>query len=210
MPKLKTHKIKLLGVDIDLPITVRPKTGLFTVRLPSDIRNRLAQIQEEFSTLDECIKTVNQYVQEVNQMETKVEWILAYQIWTELKKNHCDPQGKLQIIYTPLKKTTKGKEVIYNYLSYDYFDNRQSECPIPRWHPLGNTLSSASHNYSGMAHPDSSKSKILPLTVENLTFFQNLCDELGKLNERLEEFLKDPVELETKIIESKGMKLLSE
>lgn len=209
MARLKAHKIKLLGVDLELPINVNSK-GHFKVNLPDEIWERIKNVSEQFTTFDECIETINKYVKEVNEMETKIDWILVYQINSKIKKNSYDSVCKMEIIYTPLKRTIRGKEVVYNYVSYDTFQTHlDNDCPIPNFHALGNKMGDF-HHQEDMAHPESKRSKILPLTIANITFFQDLCEEIRKLNDKIEAFLKDPEILEIKILEARGVKFLSE
>lgn len=193
MARIKKYTIILLGEKYDLPINVSSK-GRFSTIYPSSILKRhTSKYKNDFQNLSELYSEIHRLVDEINNQETIIEYLLVYRIQTRFNQKSSEPMASLSIIYTLYKKTSIGSDVKYNYIDFDTFGSSEDKSlPIPNHYVLGNTWSYHSPNINGeSANPK--KDNILPLTPENLLFFQEICLKLNDLNKMLKEYLEPSV-----------------
>jgi hypothetical protein len=221
MPTIKRIKRTVLGEETTFSLKVS-SSGRFSTSWPDIMRDRLERLESEYESMDALVKSIDEAVDGVNKQATAVEWILVYRFTPQCSPDsYANGVAKFALLYTMYKKTTTGKEVTYNFISYDVFGGRvrparwSGEAPVRHEEDAGipvegyYVLSNKWEGYYGgredVASPE--KDTVLPLTEENLAFFIAMREKIRLLNDRMTEFLNpDTI---AKRIESMGPRLIS-
>jgi len=207
MANIKTIKRSVLGEEVSFAIKV-DSAGQFSTSYPHVIRDRCPSYNRAtYKTLDALITDIDRMCAEVDALETSVEYILVYEVrvrstperWTE---NYF----KAEVIWTPYKKTTVGKDVTYNYMSYDTFKHSKCEGPVPEYYALANEWSPFHRNGTHRPVADPEKGNVLPWTPENLSFFLRIGQQMRDLNKMIENFL-EPESVQKFITEQMPLRL---
>ncbi len=202
MAKIKDYKQIVLGNETVFPISVNSK-GRFSTTYPASIMQTV-KFTNDFASLAELHEEISRVIREVESQQTTIEYLLAYKVKGKFSERNSTPGASLEIIYTLYQKTTIGTQTTYNYIDYDTFNSNSDNWIIPNYYTLGNRWQGI--NGLGGANPE--KDNILPLTIDNIRFFEELCKQLNDIRKRLEDFTKEPENLQ-KTISSKAPLLLN-
>lgn len=186
MAKLKDYKRILMGEEFSFPIRVN-SAGQFSTTYPVSILQSV-EYHNQFASLQELYAEINRVIKEVENQQTVVENLLVYKVKGGFSEKSSTPHASLEIVYTLYQKTTIGKSISYNYINFDTFKSHSPDhCVIPLYYVLGNQWK----GIHGLGGADPTKDNILPLTLENVRFFEMICSQLNTIRKRLEDFTKD-------------------
>jgi len=187
MAIIKKIKRQIDWLEWEFKIKVN-SSWCFTTEYPENFRSRV-DMKSYYSDLWSLISAIDSWIYEYERLTEKIELLLFYRIEIRYPQ-WLNSWFRLWVIYQPLKKVTLWESIKYYHISKNMWWEEKEWDIIPWYRTCANEYDRF-RSFSSKDIEIDSDNKI-PLTVENIKFFEDVEKWMKSLHELLEDKLWTP------------------